>query len=204
MRQQLAELQSNIHSFAVPDNARTLERARGMKSDIECINEVCGLVANGMGAVEAVKQVQLPWSTWHSWVERNHLLAKERYALAYKMHLEIRADQTIKIYDDLLEERRIKRAEYFKDHDDWRAAEGKGPEPIYKGPTEWELTAAKARVNGLQVHIKAGLERFKDTSEVNHNITSKTTAVHEVTIKKDESPEDALRAYHKLIEGTKE
>ena len=123
MRQQLAELQSNIYSFAVPDNGHTINRARGEKTDIQCINEVCGLVANGMGAVEAVKQVGLPWATWHAWVEQNHLLAKDRYALAYKMHLEIRADQTIKIYDDLLEERRIKRAEYFKAHDEWRGCE---------------------------------------------------------------------------------
>jgi hypothetical protein len=213
LRQQLAAVQQNIYSFApdgIIENGNTMRRARGDKSDIECINEVCGLVAEGMKVVDAVKYVKLPWSTWHAWVQQNFLRTKDRYAVAYEMHLERMADETQRIYETLVEERRVCREKYYNAHREWRnwdEAEHGGKkrplEPIYEGPTEWELNAAKLRVLGMHIHLKSGLDRFKDKTETTMNINDKRSLVHEVTIKKDETAEEALREYHKLIEGTK-
>jgi hypothetical protein len=191
-------------------NAQTMMRQRGEREDLDCINDVCGRIARGTLVTVAVVEVGVHWALWHKWQYENYLNARDRYKLAYQMHLEVMADRTQQMVEQLEAERKACKQRYYDAHREWREWSGdkddpKRPrEPIYEGPEEWELNAVKEKLRGLYAHMKAGLKRFKDKTQVDHNITERRSIVHEVDIKNVGTAEEVLREYHKLIEGKAE
>ena len=138
LRQQLAVLHDDVLSFAIPEGLKdsdVMRRARGDKSDIECVNEICGLIAEGMIVTKAVKTAKVPWPTWHAWVQLNHCRAKDRYEVAYQMHLEAMADRTHTLIEEMEAERKTCMDRFHAEYESWRAGDDKArPPPIYKGP----------------------------------------------------------------------
>jgi hypothetical protein len=176
-------------SGRIPDalkTGNTAFRKRGDASDLETINTICGLVAQGVIAVEAVKQANLPWATWHKWRRLNHCKADERYDFAYKCHLEAMADKTLKVYEALEAKREQCLEKYYAEHRAWREwskdndEDRRPPEPLYEGPAEWELNSAKEKVKQWNIHLEAGLVRFRRRQETTLNTNTSQSIVHEV------------------------
>lgn len=200
-------------------------RARGARTDLDCINEICEIVARGITATAAVKFVGVPWATWHKWLKLNHHEANERYDFAVIAHLEAMADKTLLIYEELKTSREAAKEKYNRALREWRLAQRKcgttlrkwrnsdaanrppepvyeGPtEPIYDGPEEWELSLAEKRVKVRQWQLEARAAQFRKKQEINNNTNTMRCTVHEVKIDNSQTPEEALRAYHQLIEG---
>jgi hypothetical protein len=61
----------------------TKRRKRGDRSDRDCIDEICELIAQGITATASVKYVGVPWATWQKWLKLNHEDAAVQYEFAY-------------------------------------------------------------------------------------------------------------------------
>lgn len=207
------------------ETGETKRRKRGNRTDLDCINEICEIVAQGITATAAVKFVGVPWATWHKWLKLNHHEANERYDFAVIAHLEAMADKTLLIYEELKARREAAKEKYNAALREWRLAQRnyetavrewrnsnatnrppeavyEGPtEPIYDGPEEWELSLAEKRVKVRQWQLEARAAQFRKKQEINNNTNTVRCTVHEVNINDLQTPEEALRAYHQLIEG---
>ena len=86
-------------------NGQTLRRMRGERTDADCINEVCELVASGITCKAARRYVGVPTTTWKSWRRDNVANVKEKYALARECQLEEFIDDTIEIFEELKQQR---------------------------------------------------------------------------------------------------
>ena len=155
-----------------------------------------------------LRYIGLPYATWHKWRKENYFNAGKMFDFAHQCHLEAMADKTLQVFLQLEAKRESCMAEFKQKHDEWekqmneRALDARAPvEPIYWGPSEWELSSAREKAKMWHTHLQAGLERFRKQQDITHNINSNQSVLHEVVIKKDKFPADALRAYHKLIEG---
>jgi hypothetical protein len=117
------------------------------------------------------------------------------------------ADRTLKVYEELEARRDAAQKIYWTELEAYRAwdketSDGpRPPEPVYKGPAEWELASAKERVKQMNVHLEAGLERFRKKNETTINTHMSGSIVHEVDVKNTGTAEEVLREYHKMIEG---
>jgi len=101
------------------ETGETKRRKRGARTDRDCIDEACGLIAQGITTMAAVKYVGVPYATWHKWIKFNHELAKEKYEFAYLCHLEAMADRTLQIYEAVKAQRESEVAKYITAHDVW-------------------------------------------------------------------------------------
>jgi hypothetical protein len=99
--------QANVLAFADPrreleESPEGLEtgfvkrRKRGARTDNDCINEICELVAQGITATAASRYVGVPWAMWQSWLKKNHEQAREKFDFSYGSHLEVMADATLR------------------------------------------------------------------------------------------------------------
>jgi hypothetical protein len=131
----------------------TLRRKRGARIDRDCIDEICELIAQGITATASVRYVGVPWATWQKWLKLNHEDAAVQYDFAYTSHLEVMADRTLQIYEELKAQRESEMEKFITAHDVWcdkvdglKKGEKPPREPVYRGPTEWELSLAEKRV----------------------------------------------------------
>jgi hypothetical protein len=136
----------------------------------------------------------------------NHERARESYEFAYTAHLEVMADRTIQIYEELKALRESKMAVYIEAHDAWcdkmdEVKKGEKPprEPVYRGPTEWELSLAEKRVAVRKWQLELRHAKFQRK----HTIESKQSVsiLQEINIREAKTPEEAMRAYAKLIDA---
>jgi Bacteriophage Sf6, terminase small subunit-like len=213
----LASEQADVLAFAdknreivrLPKNLETgytKRRKRGARTDRDCIDEICELIAQGATATASVRYVGLPWATWQKWLKLNHERARESYEFAYTAHLEVMADRTIQIYEELKALRESKMAVYIEAHDAWcdkmdEVKKGEKPprEPVYRGPTEWELSLAEKRVAVRKWQLELRHAKFQRK----HTIESKQSVsiLQEINIREAKTPEEAMRAYAKLIDA---
>jgi hypothetical protein len=70
----------------------TMRRKRGARTDRDCIDEICELIAQGITATASVRFVGVPWATWQAWLKQNHQQANEKFEFAYTAHLEVMSD----------------------------------------------------------------------------------------------------------------
>jgi len=91
------------------ETGETKRRKRGARTDLDCINEICELIAQGITVMAAVRYVGVPYATWHKWVKLNHEQSREKFEFAYFAHLEAMADRTLQIYEDLKTQRETER-----------------------------------------------------------------------------------------------
>jgi hypothetical protein len=182
----------------------TRRRKRGNRTDRDCIGEACDLIARGITATAAVRYVGVPWATWQAWLKTNHERARESFEFAYTCHLEAMADRTLQIYEELKALRESKMAEFVAAHDAWCAKmdnleKGKRPprEPVYRGLAEWELSLAEKRVKVRQWQLELRHAKFqrKHAIETTQNIS----VLQEINVRDARTPEEAMRAYTKLI-----
>jgi hypothetical protein len=72
------------------------------------------LIAQGITATSASRYVGVPWATWWKWLKLNHENASTQYDAAYTSHLEVMADRTLQIYEELKALRESKMAEFVE------------------------------------------------------------------------------------------
>jgi hypothetical protein len=214
--QSLHETQTNV--LAVYERNREIEelppgletghtnrRKRGVRTDEDCINEVCELISRGITATASVRFVGVPWATWQAWLKKNHEQARDKYEFAYSCHLEVMADNTLRIFEQLKAERDAALKAYNEAHRVWRewkppAKEPKTPrppEPIYEGPTDLDVRLASERVKARQWHLERRHEKFRAKHSVEQ--TAPVSILQEINIREAKTPEEAMRAYAKLI-----
>lgn len=204
----------------------TMNRKRGTVSDETTIDKVCTLVANGATVVDALNEAQIDRQDWYRWKRENYLGANDKYQDAALCYLELMADRTLKVFEDLETQReaakqalRDRTALYWSAQNQheinmrkWRsdnlgipvAERGEAPmyegpqEPKYDGPEEWELSLAKEKAAMWKFHLQAGLERFRKAQEGAVNVNH--SILHTIDVSNIE-PGKALETYHRLIEG---
>ena len=80
------------------------------------------MISRGITAVAATNFVAVPWSTWHSWLRKNHENSRELYEFAYTCHLEAMAHRTLLILDQIEARRESEMTKYHAEHRAWRKA----------------------------------------------------------------------------------
>jgi hypothetical protein len=139
----------------------------------------------------------------------NHEDAAAQYEFAYTSHLEVMADRTLQIYEELKAQRESEMAKFITAHDAWRdkvdslEKNEKPPrEPVYRGPTEWELSLAEKRVavRKWQLELRHAKFQRKHTIESTQNIS----VLQEINIRDARTPEEAMKMYTKLIDARPE
>jgi hypothetical protein len=187
----------------------TMRRKRGARTDRDCIDEICDLIAQGITATASVRYVGVPWATWQKWLKLNHEDAAAQYDFAYTSHLEVMADRTLQIYEELKVQRESEMAKFITAHDVWcnkmdELKKGEKPprEPVYRGPTEWELSLAEKRVAVRKWQLELRHAKFQRK----HTIESKQSVsiLQEINIREAKTPEEAMRLYAKLIDARPE
>ena len=148
-----------------------LQRKRGARTDRDCINEICELVSRGLTAIAATEYVGVRWSLWHKWLRENHERAKEIYDFSYICNLEAMADNSLRIYQQLESRRDAAQKKYYREHRAWRktcdnlkADERMPQEPLYEGPTEWELRRASDEFKARSWHLERRQREVRGTS----------------------------------------
>jgi hypothetical protein len=140
----------------------------------------------------------VPWATWQSWLKKNHEQAREKFDFSYGSHLEVMADATLRIFEQLKAEREAAVKVYHEAHRAWREWKPKSkgdkrpPEPIYQGPTEFDLRLASERVKARQWHLERRHEKFANKQAVEQ--TNRTSIFQEININDAKTPEEAMRA----------
>jgi hypothetical protein len=180
------------------ETGETKRRKRGARTDRDCINEICELVSQGITATASVKYVGVPWVTWHKWLKLNHEQAREKYEFAYLCHLEAMADRTLQIYEELEAQRESALHEFYQAHDAWRnkvdtLEKGEKPprEPVYRGPTEWELSLAEKRVAVRKWQLELRHAKFQRKHQLETH--QRVSILQEINIRDARTPEEARR-----------
>ena len=194
---EIEEIPAGLHSGVIQN------RKRGARSDRDCIGEICELIAQGITSKTSTKFVGVPWPTWQKWLKLNHEGAKSSYDHAYQMHLDNMADDSLELVRRLEEKREAAMKVYHAAYEEWRdwKAENKDdkrpPEPIYKGPAEWELRAAEAKLKVMTTHLSLRHPGFKPKEEHEHihrNLAGETASMKDV-----KSIEEAVRVYNRML-----
>ena len=169
----LAFADKNCEIEELPEGLETgyvMRRQRGSRTDRDCIDEICELIAQGITVMASTRYVGVRYATWHKWTKFNHEQAQEKYEFAHLCHLDAMADRTLQIYEDLKALRESEMSKFVAEHDAWRAkvdnlqeGERRPVEPVYRGPTEWELSLAEKRVS---VHGSASIVKTIGMTEV--------------------------------------
>jgi hypothetical protein len=73
-------------------NGYVRRRARGAKTDAQCVNEVCALVAQGLTLKTALRVVGVPQVTWYMWRQDNVAQLLEKFEFANVCNLDGMAD----------------------------------------------------------------------------------------------------------------
>ena len=223
----LAFAERNREIVELPEGLETnltLKRKRGARTDDDVIEEAMEIHGQGITLMASLRYVGVPYTTWHRWHKRDHCHAKERYEFAHHCHMEAMSDKSLQLIEQLIAQRkgakrklRERLAQWHKahqdfddEHDKWseKDAATRGPAPRYKGPPEpsydgpedWELAAAREQLKTWQLHMAAGIDRFKKKEQIDHNHTVNQSILHTIDVK-NIKPEEALATYHKLIEG---
>ena len=110
------------------------------------MEEICEIYAQGTVMKEVLRYVGLSYAQWHKWRKDNYCFAGERFEFAHVCHLEAMADKTLRVFEQLEAERKACMAAFSERHDageekmNARQGDERAPvEPIYWGPSEWEL-----------------------------------------------------------------
>ena len=223
----LAFAERNREIVELPEGLETnltLKRKRGARTDDDVIEEAMEIHGQGITLMASLRYVGVPYTTWHRWHKRDHCHAKERYEFAHHCHMEAMSDKSLQLIEQLIAQRkgakrklRERLAQWHKAHQDFddehdkrseKDAATRGPAPRYKGPPEpsydgpedWELAAAREQLKTWQLHMAAGIDRFKKKEQIDHNHTVNQSILHTIDVK-NIKPEEALATYHKLIEG---
>ena len=131
-------------------------RKRGARSDRDCIDEICELIASGITAKAACEYVGVPWATWQNWRRNDVENAGKKSDVAYECQLENMSDDIIEIFEQLKIKRDSAVKAYRKARKAWQKWEPteqqkeRPPAPIYSGPSELDFRIAKQRVKTRQ------------------------------------------------------
>ena len=185
-------------------------RLRGERTDLECINTVCELVAAGCTLITSRVWVGVNALTWHNWREANHHRILEKYKVAVQCYLEHMADATLEILEKLKRDRDAALKKYNAELREYRRALRdyevapkdakleKPVEPVYDGPSEFDIRIADMRVRERNFHLEKRYPDFANKSEVTS--TGRTSILQEINIREAKTPAEAMWIYQRLIE----
>ena len=134
-------------------NGNTLRRTRGERSDEDCIDEICELVARDLTLKMALTWVGVPELGWYIWNCNDVHGIKAKYAVAQQCNLDNMADATIDAFEELKAKFEAAQEAHIQEIVEWEKwsppADNpdmrRPPPPVYKGPTEMNLKIAEAR-----------------------------------------------------------
>jgi hypothetical protein len=72
-------------------------------------------------------------------------------------------------------------------------------EPVYRGPSEWELSLAEKRVSIRKWQLELRHAKFQRKQHVENTVRTDVTISHEINLKRD--PREAMSEYLKLIDA---
>jgi hypothetical protein len=202
----MAFAERNREIVEIPEGLRSgnaKRRLRGNREDRDCIEEICELLAQGITLTAATRFVGVPWMTWHGWVKRNHKGAGDCYREVYPMHLDAMADQTLMVFEEMKEQRKKALAEYHAAHDEWREwskqseDDRRPPEPLYKGPSELDVSMADKECRVWQWQLERLHAKFRSKHE--NYINNTTSVVHEINVHDATTPEEAMAVYKRML-----
>jgi hypothetical protein len=75
-------------------------------------------------------------------------------------------------------------------------------EPVYRGPTEWELSLAEKRVSVRKWQIELRHAKFQRKHQI--ETTQDISVLQEINIRDARSPQEAMAMYTKLINARPE
>ena len=81
-------------------NGNTRRRKRGDRTDKDCIEELCELIASGITCAKAREFIGISKRLWYKWKRENPYALLENYALARQCALELKEDEMIDIADE--------------------------------------------------------------------------------------------------------
>ena len=182
-------------------------RKRGNRTDRDCIDEICELIAQSITVMAATRYVGVPYATWHKWIKLNHEQAGEKYEFAYICHLEAMADRTIQIYEELKAQRKSEMAKFIAAHDAWCAKvdtlgddEKQPREPKYRGPTEWELALAEKRVSIRKWQLELRHAKFQRRQYGGNTLVVNVNKNIYQEVRDAGSPEEAMKQYAAILD----
>jgi Bacteriophage Sf6, terminase small subunit-like len=175
--------QTNVLAFVNPrreieelpeglETGHVKRRKRGARSDSDCIDEICELIASGITAKAACEYVGVPWATWQYWRRNNIENARVTSDFAYKCHLEAIADSTLDILDQFKEQRDAAEKacrEAYKAWQTWKPSEQQKErplEPSYTGPSELDFRIAVQRVKTRRWYFERLQKKFANRHRV--------------------------------------
>ena len=190
-RKDLQREQTNVLAFVDPrreieelpeglESGHVRRRKRGARSDSDCIDEICDLIASGITAKAACEYVGVPWATWQYWRRNNVENARGKSDLAYELHLQLLADLTLDIIDQLAEQRDAAKKTYHEAYEAWRTwkpseqQKERPPAPTYMGPSELDLRIAEQCVKTRQWHFERLQKKFANRRLVARGDASKS------------------------------
>ena len=190
-------------------NGYVKRRARGAKTDAQCVNEVCALVAQGLTLKTSLRIVGVPQVTWYKWRQDNIAQLLEKFEFANICNLDGMADDVIEIledlkrkYDEAQKQYNAAMEEYNEKLAEWgslpKDARGARPvEPHYKGPTDLGLKLAQARVDDRKWFLERRHALFSSKAEIKQTVS----ILKEIGIREASTPEEAMKAYARLIDA---
>ena len=180
-RKDLQREQTNVLAFVDPrreieelpeglESGHVKRRKRGARSDSDCIDEICDLIASGITAKAACEYVGVPWATWQYWRRNNIENARGTSDFAYKCHLDAIADSATDILVQLGRQHDAALKAYREAYKAWQTWEPseqqreRPPAPSYQGPTELSLRIAKQCVKTRQWYFERLQKKFASRS----------------------------------------
>jgi Bacteriophage Sf6, terminase small subunit-like len=187
---------------------QVMRRKRGTISDESCIDNIIDLISEGSTVHDALQHAGVHRRDWYRWIKENHHGASDKYQDAALSFLELMADRTLKVFENLEAKReadkqvlRDKTSEWHAAHHqheikmrEWRGQGERGEAPLYDGPSEpkydgpeeWELGSAKEKAAMWKFRLQAGLTRFKKAEE--HNVNISQNILHTIDVKNMPGP----------------
>jgi hypothetical protein len=119
------------------------------------------------------------------------------------------ADRTLQIYDELKAQRESEMSKFIAAHDAWcdrmdnlEKNEKPPREPIYRGPTEWELSLAEKRVAVRKWQLELRHAKFQRKHQLETH--QRVSILQEINIRDARTPEEAMKLYQRLIDARPE
>ena len=180
-------------------NGQTLRRYRGERTDADCVNEVCELVASGITCKAARRHVGVPTTTWKAWRRDNVANVKEKYAIARECQLEEFGDDTIEIFEEVKQQREDALKRWREELKVWDASDKSTREPEYEGPTDFDLRIAEMRARRRELTLEKKHPDYANKRGGNTLVVNVNKNIYQ-EVRDAGSPEEAMKQYAAILD----
>jgi hypothetical protein len=186
---------------------RELNRRRGIRTDADCIDEICQIVGKGITQKAAMEFVGVDNTQWNRWLKADVAGVQSRWLEAQRLHLEAIADFAIDLIRDLRFARHEAKQRYAEEIKEWRLAKStaekgvKIPEPFYDGPSELDIKIAEAESRTYQWKLERLHPSYSAKQQV--EVHNRTSIIQDIRVTAS-TPEDAMSEYARIVSGKPE